>query len=37
MRFDQPYLMPQTYFQPYPMELMDVEAVKASDIKFFWK
>jgi uncharacterized protein YbgA (DUF1722 family) len=37
LRFKQPYLLPQTFFQPYPDELLDVEAIKASDVRDFWK
>ncbi|MFA5102640.1 MAG: DUF523 and DUF1722 domain-containing protein [Candidatus Thermoplasmatota archaeon] len=37
IRFEQPYLLPQTFFQPYPDELLDVEAIKASNIRDFWK
>jgi uncharacterized protein YbgA (DUF1722 family)/uncharacterized protein YbbK (DUF523 family) len=37
IRFEQPYLLPQTLFQPYPDELLDVEAIKANDVRDFWK
>lgn len=37
IRFNQPYLLPQTFFQPYPDELLDVEAIKASNVRDFWK
>ncbi len=37
IRFEQPYLLPQTFFQPYPDELLDVEAIKASNVRDFWK
>ncbi len=37
IRFEQPYLLPQTFFQPYPDELLDTEAIKASNVRDFWK
>ncbi len=37
IRFDQPYLLPQTFFQPYPDELFDTESIKASNVRDFWK
>ena len=37
IRFEQPYLMPQTFFQPYPDELLDAEAIKISNARDFWK
>jgi len=37
IRFEQPYLLPQTFFQPYPDELLDAEAIKASNVRDFWK
>jgi uncharacterized protein YbgA (DUF1722 family)/uncharacterized protein YbbK (DUF523 family) len=37
IRFKQPYLLPQTFFQPYPDDLLDVEAIKASNVRDFWK
>ena len=37
IRFEQPYLLPQTFFQPYPDELLDVEAIKANEVRDFWK
>jgi uncharacterized protein YbgA (DUF1722 family)/uncharacterized protein YbbK (DUF523 family) len=37
IRFEQPYLLPQTFFQPYPDDLLDVEAIKASNVRDFWK
>lgn len=37
IRFDQPYLLPQTFFQPYPEELFETESIKASNVRDFWK
>jgi uncharacterized protein YbgA (DUF1722 family)/uncharacterized protein YbbK (DUF523 family) len=37
IRFKQPYLLPQTFFQPYPDDLLEVEAIKASNVRDFWK
>lgn len=37
IRFDQSYLLPQTFFQPYPDELFDTESIKASNVRDFWK
>jgi uncharacterized protein YbgA (DUF1722 family)/uncharacterized protein YbbK (DUF523 family) len=33
IRFEQPYLLPQTFFQPYPDELLDVEAIKSNKVR----
>lgn len=37
IRFDQPYLKKQTYFSPYPDELVEVENVDFCDARDFWK
>jgi uncharacterized protein YbgA (DUF1722 family) len=37
IRFERSYLLPQTFFQPYPDDLLDVEAIKASNVRDFWK
>jgi uncharacterized protein YbgA (DUF1722 family)/uncharacterized protein YbbK (DUF523 family) len=37
IRFKQSYLLPQTFFEPYPDQLLDVEALKASEVRDFWK
>jgi uncharacterized protein YbgA (DUF1722 family)/uncharacterized protein YbbK (DUF523 family) len=37
IRFEQPYLLPQTFFQPYPDELLDAESIKTSNVRDFWK
>ncbi len=37
IRFDQPYLSPQTFFEPYPDELLDVESIKVNEVRDFWK
>jgi len=37
IRFEQPYLLPQTFFQPYPDDLLDVEAIKPGNVRDFWK
>ncbi|MBN1860420.1 MAG: DUF1722 domain-containing protein [Candidatus Thermoplasmatota archaeon] len=37
IRFNQPYLLPQTFFEPYPDELFDTESIKASNVRDFWK
>lgn len=37
IRFNQKYLLPQTYFQPYPDELLDVETINTLGIRDFWK
>ena len=37
IRFEQPYLLPQSFFQPYPDELLDFEAIKARNVRDFWK
>jgi uncharacterized protein YbgA (DUF1722 family) len=37
IRFKQPYLLPQTFFQLYPDDLLEVEAIKASNVRDFWK
>jgi uncharacterized protein YbgA (DUF1722 family)/uncharacterized protein YbbK (DUF523 family) len=37
LRFQQPYLLTQTFFQPYPDDLLDAETLKASDVRDFWK
>jgi len=35
IRFKQPYLSPQTFFEPYPDELLDVKAIKTSEVRNF--
>jgi uncharacterized protein YbgA (DUF1722 family)/uncharacterized protein YbbK (DUF523 family) len=35
IRFDQPYLLPQTFFTPYPDELLDAETLKINDKRDF--
>jgi len=37
VRFDQPYLINQTYFSPYPDELMEVENINFCAARDFWK
>ena len=37
IRFKQPYLLLQTFFQLYPDDLLEVEAIKASNVRDFWK
>jgi len=37
IRFEQSYLLPQTFFEPYPDQLLDIEAIKASEVRDFWK
>lgn len=37
IRYNQKYLLSQTYFQPYPDELLDVETINACGIRDFWK
>ena len=37
IRFNQKYLLPQTYFQPYPDELLDVVTINALGVRDFWK
>lgn len=37
IRFQQPYLIPQTFFEPYPDQLLDAEAIKTSEVRDFWK
>ena len=37
IRFEQAYLFPQTLFQPYPDELLDVEAINAHELRDYWK
>lgn len=37
IRTKQPYLLPQTFFQPYPDELLDAEALMSCGLRDFWK
>jgi uncharacterized protein YbgA (DUF1722 family)/uncharacterized protein YbbK (DUF523 family) len=37
IRFEQSYLLPQTFFEPYPDQLRDVEAIKVNEVRDFWK
>lgn len=37
IRFDEPYLKNQTYFEPYPLELHEAEAVNICPLKDYWK
>jgi len=37
IRFDEPYLKNQTYFEPYPPELHEAEAVNICPSKDYWK
>ena len=37
VRFDEPYLKNQTYFEPYPKDLMEVENVNYCAARDFWK
>jgi uncharacterized protein YbgA (DUF1722 family)/uncharacterized protein YbbK (DUF523 family) len=37
IRTQQPYLLPQTFFQPYPDELLDAEALTSCGLRDFWK
>ena len=37
IRFEQPYLLPQTFFHPYPDELLSLEAIKVNEARDFWK
>jgi uncharacterized protein YbgA (DUF1722 family)/uncharacterized protein YbbK (DUF523 family) len=37
LRFEQPYLLGQTFFQPYPDALLNAEAIKTNDERDFWK
>lgn len=37
IRFEQSYLLPQTFFEPYPDQLLDIEAIKTSEVRDFWK
>ncbi len=37
VRFDEPYLKKQTYFNPYPEDLMEVENVNFCAARDFWK
>jgi len=37
IRFNQPYLINQTFFMPYPEDLMEVENVNFCDARDFWK
>lgn len=37
LRFQQPYLLTQTFFQPYPDDLLEAETLKTSDVRDFWK
>ena len=37
IRFDEPYLKNQTYFEPYPPELHEPEAVTICPSKDYWK
>jgi uncharacterized protein YbgA (DUF1722 family) len=37
IRFDEKYLGEQTFFEPYPNDLMDVETVNECISRDFWK
>jgi uncharacterized protein YbgA (DUF1722 family)/uncharacterized protein YbbK (DUF523 family) len=37
VRFNEEYLTQQTFFHPYPQELMDIESVNACAARDFWK
>lgn len=37
VRFDQSYLMRQTYFSPYPDDLMEVENINYCAVRDYWK
>jgi len=37
IRFDEPYLKNQTYFEPYPSELHEAEAINICSSKDYWK
>ena len=37
VRFKEDYLTQQTFFHPYPAELMDIESVNACAARDFWK
>jgi uncharacterized protein YbgA (DUF1722 family) len=37
IRFNEPYLKNQTYFEPYPPELQEPEAVTVCPSKDYWK
>jgi uncharacterized protein YbgA (DUF1722 family)/uncharacterized protein YbbK (DUF523 family) len=37
IHFNQKYLLPQTYFRPYPDELLDVETINLLGVRDFWK
>ena len=37
IRFNEPYLLEQTFFHPYPKELMHVENVDACTARDYWK
>lgn len=37
IRTQQPYLVNQTFFQPYPDELLDAEALASCGVRDFWK
>ena len=37
IRFDEPYLKNQTYFEPYPSELHEAEAINICPSKDYWK
>jgi uncharacterized protein YbgA (DUF1722 family)/uncharacterized protein YbbK (DUF523 family) len=37
VRFEQPYLLNQTFFTPYPDALLHAEAIKTKDERDFWK
>jgi uncharacterized protein YbgA (DUF1722 family)/uncharacterized protein YbbK (DUF523 family) len=37
IRFDQPYLIKQTYFSPYPDEFVEVENINFCAVRDYWK
>ena len=37
IRFKEDYLTQQTYFHPYPSELMDVESLNVCATRDYWK
>jgi len=37
IRFNEPYLLNQTFFHPYPSELMHIENVDACSVRDYWK
>jgi uncharacterized protein YbgA (DUF1722 family) len=37
IRFEEPYLREQSYFEPYPLELHDAESIQVCPSKDYWK